>query len=299
MTNTGGSDKSRQVMSEALSGDIAFNDCTGEVFRRRILEHGYVILRGAVPVAKLAQFRQDFVDPAIEWYSSLSDQELEQRVRVSWWGSGGDQTFHRGQRDRAYLSEGILQDFSDGAASFYDLLSDPAFRRLMTRAFPETGFHKSVVTLCRRVAPGELVHGWGRPTIFHIDLRYHQETLFALNFWTPFDPAGATYRSPGIEIVDMGLNDVAAWLEFTPSDDNISGVFNADRFEFERFVAAHGTDRISRPDMVPGDVLVFSNFALHRTHIPPDATQSRSSAEIRFVGESTVTLATLRSAFVA
>jgi hypothetical protein len=278
-------------MDRASQNDIALSDCTNELFRRRILERGYLILRGAIPPSKLAQFRQHFIGPALEWYSSLSDQELEQRIRISWWGSGGDQAFYRGQRDRGYLSEGILQDFTGGAASFYDLLSDPTFHRLMTQGFPETGFRKSVVTLCRRVAPGELIRGWGRPTVFHIDLRYHQETLFALNFWTPLDPAGAAYRSPGIEIVDMGLRDVAKWLEFTPRGNEISGVFNTERFDFDRFVAIHGTDNISRPDLAPGDILVFSNFALHRTYIPPDAAHPRLSAEIRFVGESAVALA--------
>jgi hypothetical protein len=117
-------------------------------------------------------------------------------------------------------------------------------------------FNKSVVTLSRRVAPGERIRGWGRPTVFHIDLRYQQEKLFALNFWTPFDPAGAAYRSPGIEIVDMGLKDVAKWLEFTPRGNEISGVFNADRFDFDGFVTIHGTDRISRPSLAPGDLSI-------------------------------------------
>jgi hypothetical protein len=284
---------SKDRMDEGPQNNIAFNDCTGDVFRRRILDHGYIILRGAVPAAQLVQFRQHFVEPALEWYSSLSDQELEQRVRPSWWGAGGDLGFHRNQRDRAYVSDGILQDFTEGAASFYDLVSDDAFSRLMTQAFPETEFHKSLVCLCRRIAPGEPIRGWGFPTVFHIDLRYHQETLFALNFWTPLDPAGAAYRSPGIEIVDMGLKDVAKWLEFTLSEDKMSGDFNAERFDFDRFAATHGTDRVSQPDLAPGDILVFSNFALHRTHIPPSAAHSRLSAEIRFVGESAVTLATL------
>jgi hypothetical protein len=280
-------------MDQSQQSDIALDDCTGMLFRRRILDHGYIILRNAVSPAKIAQFRQNAVEPALDRYISLSDQELEQRMRVSWWGSGGDQIFHRGQRDRGHLSEGILQDFTDGKASFYDLLSNPIIDRLLSDAFPETDLRKSLVTLYRRVATGELVAGWGRPTVFHIDLRYHQETLFALNFWTPLDPAGAAYRSPGLEIVDMGLKDVAAWLEFVPSQDNTSGTFNIERFDFDRFIAAHGTDCVSRPDLAPGDILVFSNFALHRTHIPSGALHARSSAEIRFAGDSAVTLAVL------
>lgn len=59
-----------------IPSEIAFVDCTANIFRAALLNQGYIVLRGAIPPAKVAHFRDSFVLPAIAHYARLTEADI-------------------------------------------------------------------------------------------------------------------------------------------------------------------------------------------------------------------------------
>jgi hypothetical protein len=174
----------------------------------------------------------------------------------------------------------MLRDASEGGASFYDLISDPRLHGFVACAFPGTVFRPSGATSCRRVSPdGKDGNGWALPVILHCDRRYHLDGMFALNFWTPLDPAGDAFSSPSLEVFPVSFAALHGYLE---PDTSKPGLFDAGKFKPESVSDAFGLLPY-RAQLSPGDIMVFTSWTLHQTYVPVNATRSRLSAEVRLV----------------
>ena len=89
-----------------------------------------------------------------------------------------------------------------------------------------------------------------------------------LTCWIPLDPSGVD--RPGLELIRSRLNVL---LPYTELDDQLL----RRRFSSELFWA---------PELRPGDVLVFLDGCLHRTHVRPEMQNDRLSVEYRFFPQS-------------
>lgn len=116
-------------------------------------------------------------------------------------------------------------------------------------------------------------------------LPWHQDCVFlepvhpVLNCWTPLVPCG--HNAPTLEILLLNLNGLlpsprhpghpprpgAAYLDYGFTDPELSMRFP----EAIRWA----------PTMLPGDLLIFHEFMLHRTGLTPTMAQTRLSLEIR------------------
>jgi len=250
--------------------------CTPTAFKNALTDQGIIILRSAINRGKLWHIKAQ-LERALAFYASLTESEIATLDYDRWWGAGNSPAFQLHQAHNGYISDPMLADATEGAVSFYDLISDPAFHALLAGAFPGLIFRKSTVTHCRRIRPDHQ-HGWGTPVPLHCDLRYHRDGPFALNFWVPFDPAGGAFGRPGLEIASIGPAAMARYLE---SNGAALPTFNERKFEIDEFERSFGIDALERPNLDLGDVMVFTSWTLHRTYIPKDASDGRLSAEVR------------------
>jgi hypothetical protein len=265
--------------------EVEFSACDARTFRSALLERGGILLRNAIHPNKVAFFKAQLLDPALAFYSDLTEEQIEAQSPERWWGGANPMSFYQYQLRHGYVSDVMLAQATGGVGSYYDLISDPRFHELVSLAFPGRAFRRSPVAHCRRVKDRDPGKGWAKPETMHCDLRYHRDTLFALNFWVPFEPSGEAHRSPGLEIAAVDLRTVASYLEYDP---HTSALFNEAKFERSIIVAAFGEQCMSRPVLAPGDVLVFTNWTLHGTYLSPLMTRGRLSAEVRLAGDNSV-----------
>jgi hypothetical protein len=262
--------------------EVSLSTCTPEIFGRAMIDHGVIILRSAIDRGKISYYRER-IDKAIAFYAKLTEDEIEKLDYQRWW-PGNAVSFVLNQAQLGYINDEMLKDATDGALSFYDLISDPAFHALVAGAFPASIFQKSAVTVCRRVTPhGVYGSGWSAPVELHCDLRYHKSAPYGLNFWIPLEAAGQKFGRPGLEVAPFGFRAVAKYLEY---DGNWSAAFDDAKFDTQRIAATFGSDALKRTDIDVGDVMVFTVWTLHRTYVPAGATEGRLSAEVRVVSDA-------------
>lgn len=106
---------------------------------------------------------------------------------------------------------------------------------------------------------------------FHQDVQAFGRLL--INAWTPLTIAGGD--APGLELVVARVRDLP---DTDAADDQYDTLQISEATVRERFP----DDAIVRPEMVPGDVLVFLGTTIHRTYIRPDMSEQRLSLELRF-----------------
>jgi ectoine hydroxylase-related dioxygenase (phytanoyl-CoA dioxygenase family) len=91
------------------------------------------------------------------------------------------------------------------------------------------------------------------------------------NVWIPFAPVGRT--EPSLELIPDS-DPRMRLLPFRPIADN--------NWPDAWVKATFAAQDVLCPEMVPGDVLVFSHYTLHRTQPLASQTGERTSAEFRF-----------------
>jgi hypothetical protein len=251
--------------------DVAMVDCKAEVFREALYSSGFIILRSAIEPKKISYFRRRVCD-VLDYYGSLTESDIAKLNWRDWW-PGSEIAMSTFQAQIGCINDRMLQDATKWELSFYDLISDPRLHVLKDVAFPGVAFLPSMVTHCRRVAL-EPQRGWSNPVSLHCDTRYHRDAPFALNFWTPLEPAGDLFRSPGLEIWPLGFDAVSRYLEF---DLREWPSIKEERFSTAEQELGPGF----RTSLDVGDLMVFTSWTLHRTYVPRNATKGRLSAEVR------------------
>ena len=108
---------------------------------------------------------------------------------------------------------------------------------------------------------------------FHQDGSYHSRTSrdhVGLTTWIPLCDCGRD--APGLELYPRALDEVL------PVPDGVESphLFCDAQTVLERF-----GNQLWAPEFAAGDVLVFTHFVLHRTHLVPGMTRERQSADFR------------------
>lgn len=270
-----------------LPSQIHVADLTPELFRELILGNGAVLIRSAADPTLLGSIETGLSE-IFGKYSSLSQQDFELKaetddpVEKDFW-----QQMRLGHIYDRYFS---VQNESNGL-SFFDVLENANLRYLVKTSFPEFSFVNSAVTNCRRVNPNTAKPDalWDEPIEFHVDAQFFPDHLFSINFWTPLVACGR--KAPGLEVVLNPVQETKEYLKYNPEGhallpDDFANThkFDRSRRQEENIKSHFQPEKFFSPALQVGDVLAFSNFTLHRTHLAPAMTKNRLSLEVRLDG---------------
>ena len=113
-------------------------------------------------------------------------------------------------------------------------------------------------------------HHWHQNGALHHDFiaRPTGVPLPMRTVWIPLTPCGVD--APGLAWVQPSLDHLLA-----PSE-----------LHHDRVLARFGAARIEHPALAAGEGLLFDGGLLHRSHVHPAMTRSRTSIELRFIGEA-------------
>ncbi len=169
--------------------------------------------------------------------------------------------------------------FWDHGAEFPNVIVGLVIRSLLPEVYRS---HYASVPLCSyahcvvRYQRSDLKH---KSYAFHQDGGYHSRVSrdhVGLTTWIPLCDCGRD--APGLELYPRALDEVL------PVPDGVEAphLFCDTQTVLERF-----GNQLWAPEFSAGDVLVFTHFVLHRTHIVPGMTRQRQSADFRvFPGHS-------------
>ena len=248
--------------------DVAFSKCSPSMFGKAVTEHGYIILRSAISKQKVTRFKRE-LEPIIADYMELTADTIKDRNWQRWW-PGNPVSFALDLAQAGYINDEMVKDASQETVSMYDLISDPRFYALLEGGFPNQIFRATPVAHCRRMTkkidPRAFVP-------LHCDIRYHQDGLFALNFWTPLDPAGDAFGTAGIEVWPVGFRTMR---DFVGEDFSDGAAIDQHMQDVPTTFGAS-----ERTNIDTGDVLVFNSWTPHRTSVPDQAKADRLSVEVR------------------
>jgi hypothetical protein len=253
--------------------EMTFGACTPEVFANAVTERGGIILRAAIDKRKIADFKER-LEQTLSVCLALTEESITAWDWEKWW-PGNDEKFTLQVARSGWVNDTMLREISGGTASFYDLISDPAIHGLIAGGFPGMVFRATSVAVCRRV---HVVHETreGKGIGLHCDIRYHRDEPFALNFWTPLDPAGEEFGSAGLEVWPIGFREVMRHLQH----DGIQATHISD----ERMMSIPETYGAPiRTNIDRGDMMVFNSWTPHQTYRPDNLRTDRLSAEVRMV----------------
>lgn len=181
-----------------------------------------------------------------------------------------DQMYYTGQMqpaiyERFYRYGHVLCDLIENYSAWLDvILQTPLLENLLYTLFGPQAYILLNNSSPRRQGVGYLDHA----IPFHQDCEFVGNLQQAINLWIPLTPSGGDY--PGLELYVNGPQYPVFTLQ--QSQDL--------RQSIEDQIPA---EQLWRPEMRPGDILVFSPYTIHRTYLPEACTKTRFSSEIRLV----------------
>jgi len=251
--------------------EIAGADLTADLLRSGILCHGALIVRGLVPLDRVAHLTDDIERTFVArdaYFDGAPVQETE-----PWYvpfepesGNAAIGPIRKWVRDGG----GVLT--VESPRSMFDVL-DTFDAAGLTE--PLTGYLGERPVLAakkwtlRRV-PLDTTADW------HQDGAFLGQGVRAVNVWLSLSHCGDT--APGLDIVAGRLHELAprgtegAWFDWSVGDS------------VARELA--GDAAILRPIFEPGDAILFDDMNLHRTAVAPEMTHERYAIESWFFAPS-------------
>lgn len=216
-------------------------------------ENGCVLLRGALPFGRV-----------VEYKNALED--IYRKTNGNGDVPGHEFLKHSGLRMRDLFSTTAI---------------DETARNFLGRCSPFNSTFMSV-----SVNAENSIRGLG----LHTDGIIQGTTDTVLCMWAPLHHCGV--NAPGLALVKAGKNAVIRYLRRHFRDKEIPG-WHSDKewssteaFTEEAVTAEFG--EIWKPALGPGDVVLFTNWTIHGSHITPQMTDRRSAAIYRMSNKSFV-----------
>ena len=181
---------------------------------------------------------------------------------------------------------------TQGTVTLEDALFCPLYIRLADRLMGHSNWRGGGSTCnLRRMHPRPTPDSmYSSAAPWHVDALWMKDKEFTLNFWVPFTPCGND--APGLEFLLANETDVKNHCHYNPTIPaepkgrmNTNPCLNLKHFDNAVVDAQFNTTPHWAPQLNPGDILIFSNWAMHRTHFPPQSQHERISLEYRLYSD--------------
>jgi hypothetical protein len=242
------------------------------VLRDGILRHGAVWVRGLVPPAAVARLR-DAIDRSFEAYDATATGHASSDT-VTWFDpldNIKDPDFARDWRRQANAV--LTADSPRGLFQFLQIVHDVGIAGLLTQFFgerPSLAVEKCTMFRVSARDPRMRVADW------HQDGAFLGDGIRTINCWFALTRCGRD--APGMDIVPrridriLPLGEEGCHFDWTVSPTTVARAFPG--------------VRPWRPEFEEGDVLLFDEFAVHRTAAEEEMPNIRYAIESWFFAPS-------------
>jgi hypothetical protein len=247
-------------------------DLTVDTLRRKIAQHGCVLVRGLIPTERAKALARG-IDRALGAFDAC--EESGSTAASPWYvqfapPSAGQFAWRRRSWVRA--SGGLwTADSPRMLFELMELVEDTGLGALIEGFLGERPALSANKNTLRRV-PTDTNTNW------HQDGAFLGRELRSLNLWLALSPCGVD--APGLDIVPQRFDEILpTGTEGALFDWSVSPKVVEE--------AAGGPGAILSPEFAPGDALLFDHMFVHRTGITPGMTRERWAIESWFFAPST------------
>jgi hypothetical protein len=261
------------------SPDYEYGTVDPQTFRNIIQCRGAVMLRGAADPQLLDRIQQQLAE-LFEQYGKISAEEFTRHL-------ASEDPIERDFWEQIKISHIFDRTFKQFAGmSYFDIMRKSGLWDFVARAFPESEIVESAVSNSRRITASETRQFWDQPIAFHVDSQFFYDDKLSINFWTPLVPCGVS--APGLKVVLLGVAETKEYLEYNehgydPGPNDIARMhkFRTHKMDYASLQNADLLKDVWAPEFDKGDILAFTNFTMHATHVTQSMSQSRTSIEVR------------------
>lgn len=250
--------------------EMSPKELTVASLRAGFAQHGCVLVRGLVTGAQVERLTAG-IDRALAAFDAAFDDGAPPAHTSPWYRPFTPQSgkYRTGGRRKWMRASGGMWTVDSPRMLFevLDLVERTGVGRLITEYLGERPALSANKCNLRRVPVTS-------DTNWHQDGAFLGADVHSVNLWLGLSHCGVD--APGLDIVPRRLDEI---LE-TGTDD---AIFD---WSVSREVVARVGTPVLRPELGPGDALLFDHFFLHRTGVSPGMTRERHAIETWFFGPS-------------
>jgi len=283
-----------------IAADIPVEQLTPEhLFDSVVINNGYLIVRNLIPESKVTNYRDVLLPQAQDYWQSIDPQKFDDpqfRINLSEERIDPGENFFETWLIQGSVNNRMFETAHNNKHSFFDLLSNTKMQVVVKHAFPYSNFKPHTLAHSRSMHPERL---WSnKDTVgrikkgkeryagyldYHCDMVYHHgpSALFIINVWIPLTVAGPEYQATTLDVVAMGIKESRDYYGYNVKDHFPR--FLDKKFESAEIESNFPAEKMIQPSLKPGDVMVLTNWTIHRTGIPENAIHPRTSIEARMV----------------
>jgi ectoine hydroxylase-related dioxygenase (phytanoyl-CoA dioxygenase family) len=228
---------------------------------RALSENGYCVLRNAVPAPQVARYR-DAID-------AIHKRFLEEPERFN-----AEEVAQIGHGD---IPPHPLSLFGLRLETFFDFPHLEPFLRKWLIQFE----HYNFSLISTSALPGRFAEN---RIGLHTDGVIQGTQEYVVSFWSPLQPCGRD--APGLAIIPASRRQVVAYLRKSLPDKRIPGWHSAEEWNATDTFNPKKLERhfslLVAPELCPGDIVAFTNWTIHGTHVTSAMTGRRSAIVMRW-----------------
>lgn len=241
---------------------------------RCLFQSGYVVLRNAIDRNRCAIFRRLLGRTHEQLHATLQAKGIdidrlqpEDKAKGAWHEIAWD--LRHGQ-----VTPAVFSMVNPGLA-IDDVVADLRFYQLL-QSFFVGSFQQSTGSKAQRIDPA-----LAPPKIrWRTDAQQYGAKSFGVTVWVPLEDCGSD--APGIQFAPANHRTVQ---DFLKHDRNRSGSFDpaaVAMIEDGRYIGNIYGGSVAQPELLAGDVAIFTNWTVHATHWTAKMRRPRHSFECRF-----------------
>jgi hypothetical protein len=271
-----GLDFTRKIYAQFNYPDLD-SEATIDEMRDAFFRHDCVVVRQLFNPHKLNFFRQI----CEEIYAEDDARYLEKRNETKKWLR---------EYECGWIWEERLREHTKNVFDYQDITANKKLYDTLNAILGEKWFPIGASQI-RRMAAKPEDKPWNSKVGFHLDAQWGVDDQFCINVWTPFTPCGTV--APGLEFLLSSAEHIRHYGCYNPEipaeprgRDGINPRIDYAVFESDVLHKNFDESLFWAPTLEPGDVILFSNWAPHRTWIHPAMAATRISLEWRVFIES-------------
>lgn len=247
---------------EARAGELST-----ELVGGAVAHHGALIVRGVFGEAQVARL----VDAIETTHASQADPSGDGPDESNWYRPLPTPNPNEGLRRMVARQGGTwMADSPSSTEAVLAELDDAGVTGAIAGHLGERPVFSLQKSTLRRSLPSYNLVAW------HQDGSFLDQDVRTMNVWVALSPCGGEQPSPGLEILPRRLPGVLP----------VDGVMSTHSISYELVAELAAEMPTVIPEFAPGDVIIFDELLLHRTHLTESMTAIRYAVECWFFAPS-------------
>lgn len=243
---------------------------------RTFFQNDVVLIRGALNADRIKSVYQNTISQIYH----EDDKKIANKYQ-----SLNEAEFH--ELKGGWITDERLRRLTNNTINLEDIFISHIYTRLADRIMDTTNWKKHGSSYIRRIHHKEdHDKGYNSLADMHIGALMQPEDNFTLTFFIPLTSIGI--NSPGLQFVLASTQEIKKYTRYnskTPYEKIGASQTNSrlDEKQFlpENYDKAFGPERRWNPELVPGDILIYSDWAMFMNRFPLISTQDSIAIEYK------------------